>query len=128
MQLFAAFLATRPSVAQHMNAKDSPCDASAATSDLYSCFADALHKQDTALNAYYSRVQSTMEGDDLARLKASQRLWIQFRDANCEGEYELYSGGTAAPVVKEACLEAMTRHRVKELQEMYEWRLIKWEK
>lgn len=60
--------------AQHMNARDSPCSASAATSDLYACFADELKEQDAALNTYYRRVESTMEGEDLARLKTSQRL------------------------------------------------------
>jgi uncharacterized protein YecT (DUF1311 family) len=114
--------------AQHMNAKDNPCDTSATTPDLYYCFSGALEKSDAELNQLYRRVQTVVEGDDLAKLKAAQRLWVQFRDANCDAEYELYDGGTAAPVVKLACLEAVTRHRTEELRVMYGWRLEKWGK
>ncbi len=128
MVLVAVLLPAARSGAQHMNAKDSPCSTSAATSDLYGCFDNAMQKQDAALNAYYRRVKSVVKDDELTKLERAQRLWIQFRDANCDAEYELYGSGTAGPVVKQACLEAMTRYRVAELKDMYEWRLIKWDK
>jgi uncharacterized protein YecT (DUF1311 family) len=67
-------------------------------------------------------------GDELAKLREAQRLWIQFRDANCNAEYALYEGGSAGPMVKVACIEAVTRHRTEELQVMYGWRLEKWNK
>ena len=46
---------------------------------------------------------------------AAQRLWIQYRDATCSAERDLYEGGTAAAPAYLAWLEAMTRARTKEL-------------
>jgi uncharacterized protein YecT (DUF1311 family) len=74
------------------------------------------------------QVQSVVDGDELVKLKTAQRLWIQIRDANCEAEHVLYAGGSAASMVKLACLEAVTRHRSEELKVMYGWRLEKREK
>jgi len=125
MVLTVVFLRVERSGAQHMNAKDSPCEPSTVTSDLYACLDHARQNQDAALNAYYRRVQTVVKGDELTKLRAAQRLWVQFRNANCDAEHEMYSVGTAGPVVKVACLEAMTRHRVAELKDMYEWRIDK---
>jgi uncharacterized protein YecT (DUF1311 family) len=91
-----------------MKAKDGLCQSSLTTSQMTNCFATALKKADSELNGYYQRIQTVVDGDGLAELKTAQRLWIQFRDANCDAEYELYSGGTAASMVKLACLEATT--------------------
>lgn len=114
--------------AQHMNAKDGPCQGPSSGAGETACFADALKKSDSQLNQMYQRVQGVVDGDGLVKLRSAQRLWIQFRDANCEAEHELYSGGSAAPMVKLACLEAVTRHRTEELRVMYGWRLEKWGK
>ena len=123
--LVSLFALTSQCCAQHMNANNSPCKDVVVTMDAANCFAAAYKKSDTALNAEYRRVQTVVNGAELEKLKAAQRLWIEFRDANCDAEYELYGGGSAGPVVKLACLEAVTRHRVEELKEMYNWRLEK---
>ena len=121
-------LAAQVCCAQHMNAKDGPCQMPSSGADETQCFIDASEKADLELNQLYKRVQIALQGDDLARLKSAQRLWIQFRDANCEAEHGLYTGGSAAPMVQFACLEAVTRHRTEELRVMYAWRLDKWGK
>ena len=111
-----------------MNAKDGPCQEPSSGYEETKCFADAAKKSDSELNQMYRRVLSVVDGDERVKLQTAQRLWIQFRDANCEAEHVLYSGGSAAPMVKFACVEAVTRHRTEELKEMYGWRLEKWEK
>lgn len=116
------------SVAQHMNAKDAPCRLPSSGAEETACFADALKKADVDLNRMYKRIGTVVDEDELAKLRVSQRLWMQFRDANCDAEHELYSGGSAASMVKFTCLEAMTRHRTGELETMYGWRLEKWGK
>ncbi len=45
-----------------------------------------------------TRVHKELDGEDMTRLNA-QRLWMQYRDANCTVEREPYARGTAAPVV-----------------------------
>ena len=114
--------------AQHMNAKDAPCQGPSTTADESSCFDTALKKADAELNSYYRRIEALETGHDLANLRGAQRLWIQFRDANCNAEYDLYEGGSAGPTVKSACLESMTRRRTEELETMYGWRLEKFGK
>jgi uncharacterized protein YecT (DUF1311 family) len=121
-------LATVSCYAQHMNAKDSPCQNLSSNADETACLAAALSHADSELNQLYRRVLTVVAGDQLMKLKVAQRFWVQFRDANCEAEHDLYAGGSAAPMVKLSCLEAVTRHRTQELQVMYGWRLEKWEK
>ncbi len=118
-------LAASPCLAQHMNAKDGPCQGPSSGAEETDCLASALKKSDSQLNQTYLRVQSVVDGDELLKLRVAQRLWMQFRDANCEAEHELYSGGSAASMVKLACLEAVTRQRTEELKIMYGWRLEK---
>jgi uncharacterized protein YecT (DUF1311 family) len=126
--LITCAIGAKSCAAQHMNADLAPCRGPATTADNFACFDSALHKRDAELNAFYHRVQTVVDGEELTKLKAAQRLWMQFRDANCDAENQLYDGGSAAPIVKLACLEAMTRHRTEELNVMYGWRLEKFGK
>jgi uncharacterized protein YecT (DUF1311 family) len=118
--LITAILAANlPVRAQHMNEKDSPCAGIAVTADLASCLVNAREAADAQLNAAYRRLREKLNAADRQRLVAAQRLWIQYRDANCAAERDLYEGGTAAPPAYLACLEAMTRARKKELAVIY---------
>jgi uncharacterized protein YecT (DUF1311 family) len=47
-------------------------------------------------------------------LRAAQRLWIQYRDANCL--YYGLSEGTIARIEAGECLRSMTEARSKELE------------
>jgi uncharacterized protein YecT (DUF1311 family) len=116
-----------PTAAQHINEKESPCSSAFTTVEMSSCFGKARGAADAELNTTYKTIHAKLDGEDEQRLVATQRLWIQYRDANCTAERELYAGGTAAtPVylaVYLACLGAMTRARTKELLATYAVRL-----
>jgi uncharacterized protein YecT (DUF1311 family) len=73
------------------------------------------------MNAAYKQVRSKLDdAADLQRLVAAQRLWIQYRDANCAAERGACNeDGTAASPAYLACLEDMTRARTKELAVTY---------
>jgi uncharacterized protein YecT (DUF1311 family) len=109
--------------AQHMNEKDSPCASIAGTADLIGCLSKAQTSADVKLNAFYKTVLETLHDrpDDVGRLRDAERLWLQYRDANCAAERGLYGGGSGASPAYLSCMEAMTRERTKELQTMYEW-------
>jgi uncharacterized protein YecT (DUF1311 family) len=109
--------------AQHMNEKDSPCPNAVTTLDMAQCFSKAKASSDEKLTALYEKVLSKLDGDDAERLTKVQGLWTAYREANCSAERALYQGGSAAPVVYVACLDAMTRARIEELQETYAVRL-----
>jgi len=118
---FAA--ACPPSMAQHMNAPDAPCRSGSANAQISQCFSAAYQDADKKLNDVYRRVVATLGPEDQKALQAAQLLWIRFRDANCEVEHGLYKGGSAAPMVLDACLEALTRQRADDLMTMLGYRL-----
>jgi uncharacterized protein YecT (DUF1311 family) len=112
-----------PSHAQHMNVPDSPCAQVAVTTDLVDCLSKARVSSDTELNSLYQRVRARLDSREQKQLTETQRLWIQYRDANCAAERSLYEGGTAQYPAYAGCLEAMTRARTKELYVTYTVRL-----
>jgi uncharacterized protein YecT (DUF1311 family) len=118
--LLTAFMVTiAPCRAQHMNEPDSPCAKVVVTSDLVACLSKARDASDAELNSLYRKIQKRLDASDTERLTLSQRLWIKYRDANCSAERSLYEGGTASAPAYLACLDAMTRARVKELHVTY---------
>lgn len=90
----------------------------------------ALEKADSELNAVYAKVlvKVTRDATDPlfdaktwdAKLRASQRAWIAFRDADCKELVALsWTGGAAASAEVLGRLKAKTRARTKELVERY---------
>jgi uncharacterized protein YecT (DUF1311 family) len=114
--------------AQHMNAQDAPCQAPASKVEITSCFISASKTADERLNRVYGRIREALSVDEQRDLRSAQRLWLMFRNANCQAERNLYAGGSAAPMVYAACKEANTRHRTNDLKAMYGWRLEKFGK
>ena len=110
--------------AQHMNAKDAPCQ-SGPNAEQTRCFFEEAQAADRELNLVYNKIRAILAPSDQGKLQTAQRLWVQFRDANCAAERELYDGGSAAPMVYQACLGADARQRTAELNVMYGWRLEK---
>jgi uncharacterized protein YecT (DUF1311 family) len=121
--LFSLLVAISPSFAQHMNEQDSPCPNAITTLDMANCFSNAQAASDAKLNSLYQQIRKKLDADDFKRLTTAQRFWIQYRDANCLAERDLYDGGTASGPVYVACLEAMTRARTEELRLAYAVRL-----
>jgi uncharacterized protein YecT (DUF1311 family) len=107
--------------AQHMNSSTAPCRNVAVTLAIENCFDKAYRAADSELNQRYSQIAKVLQPDDLERLKVAQRLWIQFRDATCTAESDLYSGGTASAPAYAACREELTRQRAAELKTIYGW-------
>jgi uncharacterized protein YecT (DUF1311 family) len=107
--------------AQHMNSADAPCRNVAVTLAMENCFDRAYKAADSELYQTYSQIVKVLQPDDVQRLKVAQRLWIQFRDATCTAESDLYSGGTAAAPAYSECLEELTRHRTADLKTIYGW-------
>ena len=108
-----------------MNAADAPCRSAGSGAGISQCFYDAFKKADGDLNRVYSEIRKVLAVEESEKLRATQRLWVQFRDSNCVAEKDLYAGGSAAPMAYAACMEADTRQRIAELKMMYGWRLIK---
>jgi uncharacterized protein YecT (DUF1311 family) len=107
--------------AQHMNSASAPCRNVVVTVAMENCFDKAYKAADGELNERYSQISKVLQPDELRQLKVAQRLWIQFRDATCTAESNLYNGGTASAPAYSACLEELTRLRTADLKTIYGW-------
>ncbi len=101
--------------------------------DMKMCANEDWKKADAELNAAYDkaiasaresyRSTRTAQGyenmpDSEAILRDAQRAWVSFRDANCKYQYQVYYGGTHAPLAHVLCMADMTKMRVKELRQL----------
>jgi uncharacterized protein YecT (DUF1311 family) len=93
-----------------------PCNNAQTQGELNRCEALNYQTADAKLNAVYKKLVASHEGLLKQKLVKAQRLWIQFRDANCDYEGEGLSGGSAAPMVYFGCLAQMTTARTKTLE------------
>jgi uncharacterized protein YecT (DUF1311 family) len=85
----------------------------------------SYQKADKELNAVYQKIVVNYKNDPafIASLKAAQRLWIQFRDAELKMKYpqrEQGYYGSVYPMCYSAYKEELTRQRIKTLQQWLE--------
>ena len=82
------------------------------TADLVSCLDRRTQEWDRRLNeAYQERMRESQRPEDL---RAAQRLWIAYRDANCS--YYRDGPGTISAIEAAECMRVMTRQRATELE------------
>ncbi|MGY0561353.1 lysozyme inhibitor LprI family protein [Luteimonas sp. A277] len=85
------------------------------TSNMLDCIAAELQTQDARLNSAYRTLQAQLSSERKQELTAAQRLWIQYRDANC-GFYADPEGGTFATLASNQCVLDETTQRAEELE------------
>lgn len=87
------------------------------------CAASARDEADALLNTTYkdfvSSLQESGDTETLSRLKAAQRAWITFRDAQCSLEAAQMLGGSGEGLLEISCLYEQTAARVKALDEQF---------
>ena len=99
-------------------AQEHPCDGAETQIDLNECSFVAWEQADAELNDAYAAAMRVAEGyggtvaDDL---RAAQRAWIAFRDADCAAEAAFWEGGSAQPMILYGCLEMITLQRTDDL-------------
>lgn len=106
------------------------CDNAVSTYEMNICAEREFDAADAVLNAIYKKALAAipeMASDAPydakgweAALRASQRAWIAFRDAECEGHTPMFwTGGTGATADIIGCKTSMTEARTKGLQDRY---------
>jgi uncharacterized protein YecT (DUF1311 family) len=91
---------------------DSDCDGG--TLQLIECIGAKTQPWDKRLNAAYKSALADARPEQRNALRAAQRAWITYRDANCE-YYNLGEGSLSRVEVAD-CDFRMTRDRAKELE------------
>ena len=100
------------SVAQAGDQGEPSCDGN--TFQMVECLKVKTAQWDKRLNIAYQKAVQDAGSAQRDQLRAAQRLWIQYRDANC-----LYYGlgeGTIARLDAGECMRSMTEARAKELE------------
>lgn len=91
--LFAILALPLPAIAEQslLSKKFAACmkQANGTTLSLLECTATELKAQDDRLNAAYKRLGASLKPERKDYLVASQRRWMQYRDADCGLQAEL---------------------------------------
>jgi len=77
------------------------------------CIESNTKPWDKRMNTAYQDVLKDAVPAQREQLRAAQRLWVQYRDANCA--YYQLGQGSMARVQAEDCIFRMTKARAKEL-------------
>lgn len=111
---------------------DIDCGNAASTYEMNECAGRDYEKVDAELNRVYKAALAAipeMAVDEPrfnaksweAALRASQRAWIAYRDAECDEHVPMsWSGGTGTTVAVISCKTGLTEERTKALREHYE--------
>ncbi len=83
---------------------------------VYQAYLQQLQKNLDAAQTPADKAQSTKTLDDL---KAAQLAWINYREAQCKAEADIYAGGSIQPSMYSACMETLTRNRITQLDDTY---------
>jgi uncharacterized protein YecT (DUF1311 family) len=113
---FAALILTGLSAAALAGDAGDPQEScNGSTADMVDCLGAKTAQWDKRMTiAYQEALKQAARPQQHDQLRAAQRLWIQYRDANC-----LYYGlgdGTIARIDAAECMRSMTETRARELE------------
>jgi uncharacterized protein YecT (DUF1311 family) len=109
-----ALAAALPASAEMFGADYRPCGDQPNTLATVDCVAAKTKSWDQRLNAAYNGLQQRIQAGQRDPLKAAQRLWVQYRDANCR--FYASQDGSIRQIQAAECLRAMTQERTLELE------------
>jgi uncharacterized protein YecT (DUF1311 family) len=104
---------------------DVACYATGSQAGLNACAASELTKADQQLNTVWKTIQVKYKDQPvfLEKLKASQKLWLQFRDAEVAAHFPLGKGedagtqyGSAYPMCVSQLQTELMQQRIEQLQ------------
>ncbi|WP_043649915.1 lysozyme inhibitor LprI family protein [Chitinilyticum litopenaei] len=107
------------------------CQKAVTTPEIEQCARSAQEKTEQKLNAVYRSVLKQIDAlsknpdtPEQAGLKKqfvdAQRLWVKFREADCQAVYTYWSGGSVRGTMYLGCMQARAEQRISELQELVE--------
>ncbi|WP_229198688.1 lysozyme inhibitor LprI family protein [Bradyrhizobium acaciae] len=111
----ALIIATSSAWAGDQGDPEQSCDGS--TYQMVECLKAKTAQWDKRMNVAYQQALKDAVGDKQRdQLRTAQRLWIQYRDANCL-YYDL-GEGTIARLDAGECMRSITETRAKELENL----------
>jgi uncharacterized protein YecT (DUF1311 family) len=114
-------------IATLLAAQPIDCGNAVNQAEMNECAARAARDADADLNRLWPQIVRQMQaadregnsnGEGERRLRAAQRAWIAFRDAQCELEGVEALGGSMESMLVSGCIATMTERRANELRLM----------
>jgi uncharacterized protein YecT (DUF1311 family) len=99
------------------NLASAQCKDAVSTKDMQDCMDSEWKRSDAELNRVYQESLKKLKPEQTALLKKAQRAWITYRDAQCEADYKMFAGGSAAPLALTQCRVTLTQERTKTLKD-----------
>ncbi|HVV41131.1 MAG TPA: lysozyme inhibitor LprI family protein [Nitrobacter sp.] len=115
LAVFASLALIAP-VAHAADQDDAATSCAGSTQDMVECLNARTAQWDKRMTAAYQTLMKKAEPSQHDQLRNAQRLWIQFRDANCL--YYAMGEGTISRLDAAECLRSMTAARARELEAM----------
>lgn len=105
-------------LAQKKKTAPNPCRNAMSQPEINLCtrriFEDATIKMTKVL----AKVKQEISSDEgaLEKLGLAQKKWLEYRDATCDSEAFLYTGGSIRPTILNICLADVTQERISRLK------------
>jgi uncharacterized protein YecT (DUF1311 family) len=109
-----ALMAALPAGAEMFGPGFQPCGDQLSTPAVVECVQAKTNAADQRLNAAYKALQARVDAAQRQPLLLAQRVWVQYRDANC-GFYGTHDGSIRQVQAAE-CMRSMTDDRAHELE------------
>lgn len=97
------------------------CAKASSTVEINQCSLVEQQKVEKQLNAAYQQTLKEIAGMDDPGIKTklidAQRLWVKFREADCEAEYAKWQGGSIRNVMYSECMQARAKQRIQQLEQ-----------
>jgi uncharacterized protein YecT (DUF1311 family) len=113
-----ASLALAISAAHAADQGDPSANCNGSTQDTLECLNAKVAQWDKRMTVAYQVLMKKAEASQRDQLQTAQRLWIQYRDANCM--YYALGDGPISRINAAECLRHMTESRAKEFETMTE--------
>jgi len=94
------------------------CDSPQTQMEMNRCVALDLEKAIDDMNAAYSDLMWRIPEEKRKDLREVQQAYISFKYRQCRLESSYAEGGSMQPMLRDACLERMSRQRITELQNL----------
>ncbi len=76
---------------------------------------------DVLLNRYYEELRKAESDPARSTLRQAQRLWVSFRDADCDFAYQQFEGGSIRQLTAADCFRDRTASRVLQFRDHLSW-------
>ena len=110
--LVVGLLVVAPARAEGWVEPEQRCDGS--TRQIVDCLLDRTAQWEKRLDAAYQQALKDALPEQREKLRTAQKLWLQYRDANCE--YYGRGPGTWAGIQAGYCMKDLTQTRAQELE------------